>query len=104
MVLSLLQREVYTGCAMRLADSSKYSAFNLFPYTFLYILFSLLLYFHRTRCHVNDTRDIPLPPAVLECLGYFASETPEALYKEFGMPHPGECRFLSNLKHQQLSN
>jgi hypothetical protein len=42
------------------------------------------------RCHLNDTRDVPLPPAVRECLEHFSQTQPEELQREFGITHAGE--------------
>lgn len=42
------------------------------------------------RCHVNDTRDIPLPKPVRQCLEYFASKNPNDLNSEYGFMHQGK--------------
>lgn len=41
------------------------------------------------RCHVNDTRDIPLPQPVEKCLKTFASMPPEQLKIAFKLPENG---------------
>lgn len=43
------------------------------------------------RCHVNDTRTVPLPAPVEECVRYFSGRSAEDLRREFNFTRIGEA-------------